>query len=164
MTFSADEAFAPRRWALAHGRSITLGPAGVLMGILNVTPDSFSDGGELASIGDVVARARAMTEQGALILDIGGESTRPGGDPVDAATEQARVLPAIAAVREALPEAILSIDTYRAETARKAVDAGAHIVNDVWGLQREPDIAEVAAGTGAGLCIMHTGPRARETP
>jgi dihydropteroate synthase len=98
-----------------------------------------------------------MVEEGAAMLDIGGESTRPGADPVNAETEQARVLPAIAAVREALPEAILSVDTYRAETARKAVEAGAHVVNDVWGLQREPDIARIAAECGAGLCIMHTG-------
>lgn len=161
MVSPAHDAFAPRDWALAHSRSLTLGPAGILMGILNVTPDSFSDGGELAAPGAVTARARAMAADGATILDIGGESTRPGADPVDAATEQARVLPAIAAVREALPDTILSVDTYRAETAQRAIEAGAHIVNDVWGLQREPDIARVAAETGAGLCIMHTG-RERE--
>ena len=80
---------------------------------------------------------------------------------MDAETEQARVLPAIAAVRAALPDVILSVDTYRADTARKAVEGGAHVVNDVWGLQREPDIAGIAAGSGAGLCIMHTG-RERE--
>jgi dihydropteroate synthase len=161
MVFPAIEAFAPRQWTLAHSKSLTLGPAGLLMGILNVTPDSFSDGGELATSGAVTERARAMAGAGAAILDIGGESTRPGGDPVDAATEQARVLPAIRAVNEALADAILSIDTYRADTAKRAVEAGAHIVNDVWGLQREPDIAHVAAETGAGLCIMHTG-RERE--
>nr|WP_238484121.1 dihydropteroate synthase [Oricola indica] len=143
---------------------MTLGPAGVLMGILNVTPDSFSDGGRFEGVEDVVAHAAAMAEGGAAILDIGGESTRPGGDPVDGETEQARVLPAIAAVTEALPDAVLSIDTYRAETAEKAVLAGAHIVNDVWGLQREPDIARVAAATGAGLCIMHTGREREKLP
>lgn len=131
------------------------------MGILNVTPDSFSDGGQLISPEDVVRRAGSMIADGAAILDIGGESTRPGADPVDAETEQGRVLPAIAAVREALPGAIVSIDTYRADTAHKAVEAGAHVVNDVWGLQREPGIAEIAAESGAGLCIMHTG-RERE--
>ncbi|WP_193177550.1 dihydropteroate synthase [Oricola nitratireducens] len=161
MAFSADEAFSARKWALAHSKSLVLGPSGVLMGILNVTPDSFSDGGQLANTGDAVARARAMTEAGAGILDIGGESTRPGGDPVDAETEQARVLPSISAIRDAIAGAVISIDTYRADTAKKAVEAGAHIVNDVWGLQREPDIARVAAETGAGLCIMHTG-RERE--
>jgi dihydropteroate synthase len=162
MAFSANNAFSAREWSLAHSRSLTLGPAGLLMGILNVTPDSFSDGGQLASPRDVVAQAQAMSAAAAAILDIGGESTRPGADPVDAGTEQARVLPAIAALRDALPEAILSIDTYRADTARKAVEAGAHIVNDVWGLQREPDIAEIAASSGAGLCIMHTGRERRK--
>lgn len=155
------DVFARRRWTLAHGCGLTLGPAGVLMGILNVTPDSFSDGGQLATAGAAVERAKAMAADGAAILDIGGESTRPGGDPVDAATEQERVLPVMRAVGETLPDAILSVDTYRADTAAKAVEAGAHIVNDVWGLQREPDIAHVAASTGAGLCIMHTG-RERE--
>jgi len=155
------EVFAERRWCLAHGRDIALGASGVLMGILNVTPDSFSDGGQLTSDEVAVERGRKMFAEGAAILDIGGESTRPGGDPVDAATEQDRVLPAMRAIGEVLPDAVLSVDTYRADTAAKAVEAGAHIVNDVWGLQREPDIARVAASTGAGLCIMHTG-RERE--
>lgn len=155
------DVFAERRWTLAHGRDLVLGPTGVLMGILNVTPDSFSDGGQLTTVELAVGRGRAMAADGAAILDIGGESTRPGGDAVDAATEQERVLPAIRALCEALPDAVLSVDTYRAETAEKAVMAGAHVVNDVWGLQREPDIARVAASTGAGLCIMHTG-RERE--
>lgn len=155
------EVFRPRRWALAHGGSLTLGPRGLLMGILNVTPDSFSDGGLLASIEDTATTAARMAEEGAAILDVGGESTRPGGDPVDAATEQQRVMPALKAVQAACPGTPLSIDTYRASTALMAVEAGAHIINDVWGLQREPDIALVAADTGAGLCIMHTG-RERE--
>jgi dihydropteroate synthase len=157
MAFSADNKFLARKWSLAHTKTLMLGQVGALMGILNVTPDSFSDGGQLASPQDVVVRARGMIEAGAAILDIGGESTRPGADPVDAKTEQARVLPAVAALRGALPDAILSVDTYRAETACKAVEAGAHIVNDVWGLQREPNIARIAADSGAGLCIMHTG-------
>jgi len=164
MAFSPDNAFLTRTWALAHSKTLELGPAGLLMGILNVTPDSFSDGGQLASTGDAVARGRAMIADGAAIVDIGGESTRPGADTVDAETEQARVLPAIGAVRDALPDAVLSVDTYRADTARKAVEAGAHLVNDVWGLQREPDIAAIAADTGAGLCIMHTGRERRKLP
>jgi dihydropteroate synthase len=146
-----------RLWALAHGRELVLGPTGYLMGILNVTPDSFSDGGLLSTEESVENTARKMVEDGASILDIGGESTRPGADPVDALTEQGRVLPSIRAAQRACPEVILSIDTYRADTAQKAVEAGVHIVNDVWGLQREPDIAKVAAECGAGLCIMHTG-------
>ncbi len=153
--------FLPFTWTLAHQRSLTLGPTGVLMAIINVTPDSFSDGGVNFALETAVASAVAAHAAGAAILDIGGESTRPDAAPVTAAEEQARVLPVIAALSARLPDAILSIDTYRAETADLAVAAGAHIVNDVHGLQREPDIAGVAARHGAGLCIMHTG-RGRE--
>ncbi len=131
------------------------------MGILNVTPDSFSDGGAYAgSIEAAVARAEAMMAQGADIIDIGGESTRPGAVAVSAAEEQRRVLPVIEALAS-MKDVLISVDTYRAETANLAIRAGAHIVNDVWGAQREPDIARVAAETGAGLCLMHTG-RERE--
>jgi dihydropteroate synthase len=130
------------------------------MGILNVTPNSFSDGGSYRSLDDALARARLMMEQGAAIIDVGGESTGPASAPVTAKEEQARALPVIEALAS-LDGAIISVDTYREETARLAVAAGAHIVNDVWGLQREPGIANVAAQTGAGLVIMHTG-RERE--
>ena len=126
------------------------------MGILNVTPDSFSDGGLFDSTGNAVAQARRMIAEGAAIIDVGGESTRPGAAPITAAEEQDRVLPVIEALA-ATGEALISVDTYREETARLAVAAGAHIVNDVWGLQREPGITRVAADTGAGLVIMHTG-------
>lgn len=126
------------------------------MGIVNVTPDSFSDGGRLASVDAAVERALAMHQDGAAIIDIGGESTRPGAVPVSAENEQARVLPVIEALRRC-ETVLISVDTYRAETARRAVAVGAHIVNDVWGLQRDRGIADVAAATGAGLCIMHTG-------
>ena len=97
-----------------------------------------------------------MTAEGAAIIDVGGKSTRPGAEPVTAREEQARILPVIEALA-AEGGCLISVDTYRAETARLAVAAGAHIVNDVHGLQREPDIARVAAETGAGLVIMHTG-------
>lgn len=147
-------------WQLAHNRSLRLGPQAVIMGILNVTPDSFSDGGLHATADAAIAQARAMLADGAAIIDVGGESTRPNAQAVTALEEQRRVLPVIEALA-AIPGVLISIDTYRAETARLAVQAGAHIVNDVWGLQREPDIAKVAAETGAGLCIMHTG-RGRE--
>ncbi|WP_037386038.1 dihydropteroate synthase [Sinorhizobium americanum] len=143
-------------WPLGHGRTLELGPRGVLMAIINVTPDSFSDGGRFADAAAAVDVAMRAIEDGAAILDIGGESTRPDADPVDAAEEQSRILPVIEALASRT-NAIISVDTYRAETARLAVEAGAHIVNDVHGLQREPAIAEVAAETGAGLCIMHTG-------
>ena len=148
--------FAPVRWALAHGRHLELGPRGILMAIVNVTPDSFSDGGRFDSADRAVAQAILCLEQGAEIVDIGGESTRPGAAPVTAAEEQDRILPVIEAL-SGTTDAIISVDTYRAQTARLAVAAGAHIVNDVHGLQREPGIARVAAETGAGLCIMHTG-------
>ncbi len=144
------------RWQLAHGRHLDLGAKSVLMGILNVTPDSFSDGGEFNTLDGALAQARVMIGEGAAIIDVGGESTRPGADQVSPREEQARVLPVIEALA-AEGQALISVDTYRAETARLAVEAGAHIVNDVHGLQREPDIARVAADAGAGLVIMHTG-------
>ncbi|MBB3949587.1 dihydropteroate synthase [Aureimonas jatrophae] len=132
------------------------------MGILNCTPDSFSDGGRYGeNVDDAVAAGLRMVADGASIIDVGGESTRPGADPVSAEVEQARILPVISALACA-SDCLISVDTYRAQTAQRAVAAGAHIVNDVWGAQREPLIAEVAARTGAGLCLMHTG-RERET-
>ncbi len=148
--------FQPFDWHLAHGRRLTLGPAGLLMAIINVTPDSFSDGGADRDSAGAVERALRAVEAGAGILDIGGESTRPGAAPVSPAEEQDRILPVISAL-SARTDAAISVDTYRAETARLAVAAGAHIINDVHGLQREPDLANVAAKTGAGLCVMHTG-------
>ncbi|WP_307233364.1 dihydropteroate synthase [Pararhizobium capsulatum] len=148
--------FLPLAWKLAHDRSLVLGPTGVLMAIINVTPDSFSDGGRHNEPDDAIQQALRCVEAGAGILDIGGESTRPGAALVSAAEEQDRILPVIEALASKT-SAILSVDTYRAETARFAVEAGAHIINDVHGLQREPEIASVAARTGAGLCIMHTG-------
>ncbi|OLP61394.1 dihydropteroate synthase [Xaviernesmea oryzae] len=148
--------FAPFVWRLAHGRSLTLGPRAQIMAIVNVTPDSFSDGGAHLDPAAAVAHAKACHAAGAAILDIGGESTRPGAAPVTAEDEQARILPVIARLA-AETDAILSVDTYRAETAARALAAGAHLVNDVHGLWREPALAEVAARNGAGLCIMHTG-------
>jgi dihydropteroate synthase len=148
--------FDPFEWALGHGRTLTLGPRGLLMAIINVTPDSFSDGGVYNEVEAAVAQALRCVDEGAAILDIGGESTRPSAATVTAAEEQDRVLPVIAALASRT-DVILSVDTYRAETARLAIAAGAHIVNDVHGLQREPAIAGVAAAAGAGLCIMHTG-------
>ena len=148
--------FAVRDWTLAHGRSLTLGPAARIMAIVNVTPDSFSDGGAHLDARAAVDHAKACLAAGAEILDIGGESTRPGAAPVTAEEEQTRILPVIAALA-AETDAILSVDTYRAETARRAIAAGAHLINDVHGLWREPEVATVAADTGAGLCLMHTG-------
>lgn len=126
------------------------------MGVLNVTPDSFSDGGKFEALESAVAQAGRMISEGAVIVDVGGESTRPGAEPLTAREEQRRILPVIE-VLSAQNACLVSVDTYREETARMAVAAGAHIVNDVWGLQREPGIARLAAETGAGLVIMHTG-------
>ena len=147
-------------WQVGGGRSLQLGPKGHLMAIINVTPDSFSDGGRHRGVDAAVAHALACVEAGAAILDIGGESTRPGAEPVSSAEEQDRVLPVIEALARET-DCLLSIDTYRAETARAAVLAGAHIVNDVYGLRHDADMARIVAETGAGLVMMHTG-RGRE--
>lgn len=142
------------RWHLAHDRHLDLGLQAHIMGILNVTPDSFSDGGRYGTVDAAVRQARTMMEEGASIIDVGGESTRPGATPVSAHDEQARVLPVIEALARDT-HAIISVDTYRSDTARKAVEAGAHIVNDIWGLQRDPAIAELAVASRAGLVVMH---------
>lgn len=148
--------FDPIVWTLAHGRSLTLGPTGLLMAIINVTPDSFSDGGINLQARDAIDNALRAIDEGAVIIDIGGESTRPGAAEVSEEEEQARVLPIIRALA-GRNDIVLSIDTYRASTAERAIAAGAHIVNDVHGLQRDADLAGVVAASGAGVCIMHTG-------
>ncbi|KPL51776.1 dihydropteroate synthase [Prosthecomicrobium hirschii] len=131
-----------------------LGRRTLIMGILNVTPDSFSDGGLFASFEAASAHAVELVAEGADILDIGGESTRPGHTAVPAEEEMARVLPVL---RQAVASvaAPISIDTYKAVTARAAFEAGARILNDVWGLQREPEIARVAADFAAPVIAMH---------
>jgi len=125
-----------------------------VMGILNVTPDSFSDGGRFNGIASARMQARLMVEEGADILDIGGESTRPGATPVSAEDEQERVLAPLRAIA-AEHDVPISIDTYKADTARKAVEAGASIINDVWGLQKDQEMAATVAETEAGVIIMH---------
>lgn len=152
-----------RRWQLAHGRHVDLGGKALVVGILNVTPNSFSDGGQFDSLERALAQAERMAGEGAAIIDVGGESTGPRATPVSAAEEQARVLPVIAELAKR-GQTLLSIDTYREETARLAVAAGAHIVNDVWGLQRDPAMASLAAETGAGIVIMHTGRERQKLP
>jgi dihydropteroate synthase len=141
---------------VGHGRVLELTERGAIMAIINVTPDSFSDGGLHQTVDAAVRHALACVEEGAAILDVGGESTRPGAAEVSVEEEIARVVPVIRGLRQKT-EALISIDTYRAATARAAIEAGAHIINDVHGLQREPEIARVAAESGSGLCIMHTG-------
>lgn len=104
------------------------------MAVLNITPDSFSDGGRLLTTDEIVGHARRLLAEGADMLDVGGESTRPGAAPVSADEERARVLPAIAAIRSALPDVPISIDTYKAQVAEAAIRAGADVINDIWGL------------------------------
>ncbi|MEM0899127.1 MAG: dihydropteroate synthase [Pseudomonadota bacterium] len=141
---------------LAHDQTLEDSGRGFLMGVLNVTPDSFSDGGRFTNVDTAVTHAAAMASQGAAIIDIGAESTRPGATPISGEEERARLLPVIRAVAENLPDVIISADTYRAETAVAAVEASAHIINDVQGLQGDTEMAKVAAVTGAGLMVMHT--------
>ena len=126
-------------------------PRPSVMGILNVTPDSFSDGGSYASSAHAAEAAGRMLADGAALVDVGGESTRPGADTVTQDDELARVVP----VLEALVGLPVSIDTSRAEVARRAVELGARMINDVTALRREPELAEVVAGSGADLCLMH---------
>ncbi|WP_245586566.1 dihydropteroate synthase [Pleomorphomonas oryzae] len=131
-----------------------LGKRTLVMGILNVTPDSFSDGGRYTSVEAALTHARRMIDEGADILDVGGESTRPSAVEVSQDDEMARVVPVIRRLTAGGCPPI-SIDTYKAATAEAALNAGAAIVNDVWGLQREPDIASVAAAHGAPVIVMH---------
>ena len=127
----------------------------LIMGIVNVTPDSFSDGGRYLDTEAALTHARRLVDEGADILDIGGESTRPGADPVGVDEECRRVLPAIEALAKEFPQVALSIDTSKAAVARSATEAGAAIINDVTGLKGDPDMAGVAADCGAGLVLMH---------
>ncbi|MFM9904405.1 MAG: dihydropteroate synthase [Pyrinomonadaceae bacterium] len=127
----------------------------LVMGILNVTPDSFSDGGEFLSVDDALRRAESMIDEGADIIDIGGESTRPGSKPVSAGDEWLRVGPVIGAIVKRFNTPI-SVDTTKSVVARQAIDAGAEIINDISGLRFDERIAEVAATTKAGLVLMHS--------
>jgi len=124
------------------------------MGVLNVTPDSFSDGGLYADKSAAVRRATQMVEEGADLIDVGGESTRPGADPAALPEELDRVVPVISEVADQTGVAV-SVDTTKSEVARAAIDAGAQIVNDVSALRFDPEMAEVVAESGAGLVLMH---------
>ncbi len=127
------------------------------MGILNVTPDSFSDGGEHYELSAAVARAGAMFDEGATIVDIGGESTRPGYEPVSVEEEIRRVVPVIRELKAVRPDCILSIDTSKADVAEAALEAGVDIVNDVCGFLADPKLAEVSAAGEAGGVLMRNG-------
>lgn len=143
------------RWRLPD-RTIPLDRP-VILGVLNVTPDSFSDGGRWATVDAAVARAERMVEEGADLLDIGGESTRPqGAVPVDATEELHRVLPVVEAIRARFPRVPLSIDTVKARVAAEALALGAHVINDVSGFRLDPAMAETCASRRAGVILMHS--------
>ncbi len=141
------------------------------MGILNVTPDSFSDGGQYLHVDDALRRTETMLEEGAVLIDVGGESSRPrgsvygaGAEAVKAEAEMRRVLPVVEAVAGRFPEALISVDTYKPEVARAALAAGAHVVNDITGLRYYPEMASVVAEAGAPLIVMHALGRPGEMP
>ncbi|MDR2796933.1 MAG: dihydropteroate synthase [Treponema sp.] len=131
-----------------------MGTRTYIMGILNITPDSFSDGGKYQDLEAAVARAWQMVEEGADIIDIGGESTRPGFIPLDAETESRRLVPVVERLVHDLKVPI-SIDTTKAAVAQRTLEAGAHLINDIWGLQRDPELAKVSAAFDAGVILMH---------
>ena len=145
-----------------------LGRETLVMGVLNVTPDSFSDGGRFATVEAAIMQAHEMAAGGAHLLDIGGESTRPATfrdqTPLSAADEMARILPVITRLARELPDLPLSVDTYKAEVARAALDAGASLINDISGLQFDPDMAGLAAGRGVPVILMHLPGQPRHLP
>jgi dihydropteroate synthase len=146
---------APPTWTIAQ-RSLSLDQP-LLVGILNVTPDSFSDGGRYPDLAAAADHAQQLVDTGADVVDIGGESTRPGRpQPVPAADELARVLPVVEALRHRLPDIPLSVDTVKAEVAERCLAAGASIINDVSCGRLDPDLPAVVAGAGAGLVLMHS--------
>lgn len=152
-------------WRL-RSRELELGPRTLVMGILNVTPDSFSDGGKFLARDHAVAHALKMLEDGADVIDIGGESTRPGTPVVEsgipAAEELRRIMPVIEDILRERPGAVLSVDTYKAEVARAAVNAGCEIVNDVSALRWDEQMAAAVVELGCGVILMHTRGRPQE--
>jgi dihydropteroate synthase len=171
-----QDRYDPERFILnCRGRTLDCRPGLELgahvMGVLNVTPDSFYDGGRFTGVDTALRRVEEMIGEGAAIIDVGGESTRPrgsvygeGAEAVPAEAERARVLPIIEALSARFPEILISIDTYKPDVARAALEAGAHIVNDVTGLRFSPETAEVAAAAGAPLIVMHSLGRPGEMP
>ena len=146
---------------LPKGRSLVLGERTLVMGIINVTPDSFSDGGQLLDTQAAIDAGMRMVEDGADLLDIGGESTRPGAQPTSESEERRRIIPVIEALA-ARVQVPVSVDTYKASTAEAALAAGASLVNDVSGLRYEPDLAAVVAKYGVPIVLMHTRGRSRD--
>ncbi|MGM0507075.1 MAG: dihydropteroate synthase [Bacteroidota bacterium] len=143
-----------RSWTIRGVRMDLSTP--VVMGILNVTPDSFSDGGEWSTVDRAVERVHEMARQGARIIDIGGESTRPGSDPVSEQMEMDRVMPVLDRVVSLHPDLLFSIDTTKFRVAHEALERGVHFINDVSGLRKEPSLATLASRYGAGFICMHS--------
>lgn len=156
---------ARHEWHL-RTRTLALGERTVIMGILNVTPDSFSDGGHFYSPEDASSRAIAhalqMLDEGAQVIDVGGESTRPNAAPLTPEEEQSRILPVVRSILRQRPEAILSIDTFHASTAKRLIEAGAEIVNDVSGHLWDAEMSATCAALGCGAILMHTRGRPPE--
>ena len=140
-------------WKIA-GRTVDLSEHAFIMGVLNVTPDSFSDGGEFFTAEKAIEQGKRMAAEGAQIIDVGGESTRPGAEAISAEEEMARVLPVIRKLREDV-STFISIDTSKADVARAALEAGASIINDVTGGRADPKMMPLAAESGAGFIVMH---------
>ncbi len=136
-------------------RTFDLRQSAKIMGILNVTPDSFSDGGQFFSLEAAVLHARELIAEGAEIIDVGGESTRPGADPVSLEEELHRVIPVIREIRSEFPSVLISVDTYKAETARRAILAGADIVNDITALRGDPKMIDVIRENEVAVVLMH---------
>ncbi|PTX55263.1 dihydropteroate synthase [Melghirimyces profundicolus] len=157
MTLTANPAIPPIQ---AGPHTLPTDQRTVVMGILNVTPDSFSDGGKYNRLERAIRHARQMVADGADIIDVGGESTRPGHTPVSQEEELERVIPVIRKLSDAVNVPI-SIDTCKAEVARRAVEAGAHIINDVWGFKKDPDMARTAAELDVPVVLMHNREEAR---
>ena len=162
MTYSIP-VYPRRRFTLPlpGGRTLELGARTLVMGVINVTPDSFSDGGVFLDPAHAVEAGMQMVAHGADLLDVGGESTRPGADALDAGEERKRVLPVIAGLASRVNVPI-SVDTYKASIARAALEAGATMVNDISGLRYEPDLAQVVARSRAPIILMHTRGRSKE--
>jgi dihydropteroate synthase len=144
-------------------RAVVIGRETLLVGILNLTPDSFFDGGKFAAGESAITQASRLVDDGAAIIDVGGQSTRPGYEEISDEEEIARVVPAITALVPRLPVP-LSIDTYKPAVARAALQAGAHLINDIYGLQHNPELARLAAEFGCPVVVMHNDAAFRETP
>jgi len=166
MIFTANQPMQTNKQAQMHKvfslslgeTTLELGPKPLVMGILNVTPDSFSDGGDHIDTGIAVTSAISMINDGADIIDVGGESTRPGADEVGAQAELDRVMPVLDALKDARISKPVSIDTYKAVVGHQAIQAGASLINDVWGFQRDPELADVAAQYNTPSILMHWDP------